>query len=382
MKNTILSTKILDTTLRDGEQQPGVSFTRDDKIRLAKALSAWGIPILEVGIPAMGRAERRTIHDLYALGLASEVSVWNRLTDADVDVCLAERYPSVHLSVPVSDIMLKSKLGRDRSWVLSQVERQLSRVSWAGLRVSLGAEDASRADPEFVSQVFRAAARSGAHRVRFADTLGVLTPSDTTRLMTKVIEDLPIPVDFHGHDDFGLATANALAAAEAGAEVLSCSLLGMGERAGNAALEEVVAGLDFLLDRQGQNRSRRERFPELAALCRIAAALAGVPVPERKALVGPGVFTHESGIHVDGLLKDCETYEAWPPEAFGSQRKVVFGKHSGLAALRHLAGGRGSSISEASAREFLEELREKMAENPGYQPAEALERFLDPRREA
>jgi len=361
----------LDTTLRDGEQQPGVSFTRQDKIDLARGLAAWGVGILEVGIPAMGRAERQTLDVLHGLGLGVELLVWNRLADTDLDLCLDAGWPALHFSVPVSDVLLKGKLGRDRAWVLNQVDRVVGRAVDAGRSVSFGAEDASRADFAFLCQVYDRAVAAGAGRLRYADTLGILTPSAVTRVIGPLAASAGAPVDFHGHNDFGLATANTLAAYEAGARVLSCSLLGLGERAGNAALEEVAAAMVFL--GAPEAAPERGRFADLTALCRDAARRAGVPVPSRKPLVGSGVFEHESGIHVDGLLKCASTYEAWPPETFGGQRRLVFGKHSGLAALRHWASSRGVTLEDGQAREFLESLRDTMAERPGVDPSAALE---------
>ena len=340
-----MSACFLDTTLRDGEQRPGISFTRKDKLEVARALDAWGIGILEVGIPAMGRAERTTLDALHSAGLKAEVLVWNRLTDADLDLCLAAGYPSVHFSVPVSDVMLSGKLGRDRRWALDQVDRVVGRAAEAGLKISLGAEDSSRADFGFLCSVYDRAVRAGATRVRYADTLGLLTPARTLREIGALAATVGVPIDFHGHDDFGLATANTLAAHEAGAQVLSCSLLGLGERAGNAALEEVAAVLDFLSP-QGSVPASGRNFSQLVAACRLAADRAGVPVPTHKALVGEGVFSHQSGIHVDGLLKDSRTYEAWPPETFGGRRRLRFGKHSGPTALRHLAAERGVIVED------------------------------------
>lgn len=370
-----MSAIFLDTTLRDGEQRPGISFTRRDKLDLAQALDAWGVGILEVGIPAMGRAERATLDALHGLGLRAEILVWNRLTDADLDLCLAAGYPSVHFSVPVSDVMLAGKLGRPQSWALDQIDRVVGRAVEAGLRVSLGAEDSSRAEFGFLSRVFDRAVRAGASRVRYADTLGLLTPSRTSREIGALAATVSVPLDFHGHDDFGLATANTVSAYEAGARVLSCSLLGLGERAGNAALEEVAAILSFLQPEPG-HREEPRRFPALVAVCRLAAERARVPVAAHKALVGEGVFSHQSGIHVDGLLKDARTYEAWPPETFGGRRRLRFGKHSGPAALLHLAAQRGVVFEETEARDFLEALRDTMGTKAGIDPETVFEALI------
>jgi homocitrate synthase NifV len=304
--------------------------------------------------------------------------VWNRLCEADRDLCLAAGYPSVHVSLPVSDLMLHAKLGRDRAWALEQIGRVVTPLAEAGRRVSLGAEDASRADPTFLAEVFVRAEQAGVQRVRYADTLGILTPRRVAREVGALVEVLSVPLDFHGHNDFGLATANTLAAADAGARVLSCSLLGLGERAGNAALEEVYAGLTLL---EHPEELADPRLAALVALAQEAAFLAGVAVPCHKPLAGAEVHSHQSGIHVDGLLKDPRTYEAWPPETLGGQRRFRVGKHSGTAALRHWACLRGASIGDEEARVFLEALRSDMGDRPGIDPEEALNAFLAlPRR--
>lgn len=376
MNNTILSVKLLDTTLRDGEQRPGVSFTRGAKAELAQDLDAWGVEIIEAGIPAMGAPERGTLDLLHGLGLGAEILVWNRLCADDLELCLAAGYPDLHFSVPVSDIMLKGKLRQDRSWVLDQVDRIVGRAANAGRRVSLGAEDASRADPAFLSAVFRRAVQAGARRVRYADTLGLLTPARTAREVGALTAELAVPLDFHGHNDFGLATANTLAAADAGAGVLSCSLLGLGERAGNASLEEVFAGLAVL---PFPDRPADPRLPPLVDLCRKASELSGVDIPTHKPLAGSEAFSHQSGIHIDGLLKDSRNYEAWPPEALGGRRRLRVGKHSGASALCHFAAAAGVEMGAGDAREFLVSLREVMSFHSA-DPEKAFQAFLDSRR--
>lgn len=372
-----MSPKFLDTTLRDGEQRPGVSFTRRDKVDLARALDEWGVSIIEAGIPAMGRAERSTLEALMGLGLGAEILVWNRLVDADLELCLAAGYSHLHFSVPTSEVMLTGKLGKDRAWVLDRIDRVVGRAVEMGRTVSLGAEDASRTDLLFLNEVFARAVKAGASRVRYADTLGLLTPDRAAREVAFLTWSLGVPLDFHGHNDFGLATANTLAAFDAGARVLSCSLLGMGERAGNAALEEVAGILSFL---RPEAQASPQGFGSLTDLCRLAASRAGAPVPAHKALVGDAVFSHQSGIHVDGLLKDSRTYEAWPPEVFGGRRRLRFGKHSGPTALRYFARQAGVDLDEAEARSFLEVLRDEMGQRPGIDPEIAFDQWIALRR--
>ena len=320
---------INDTTLRDGEQTPGVAFTIAEKIAIAAALDAAGIDEIEAGTPAMGEVEQESIAGVVEAAPGARVAAWCRMTEKDVAAALRSRVRHVNLSVPMSDRQIAAKYKGGREEVLARIARVVPVALDAGLTVSVGGEDSSRANPNFLYRVLDAAGEVGAWRFRFADTLGVLDPFGTEATFRRMRTRSHLALEFHGHDDLGLATANTLAALRGGANHASVCVLGLGERAGNAALEQVVAAISRL--GFGRIRTRLARLPELADLVADASRR---PIPASKPIVGDAVFTHESGIHVSGLLRDPATYEALDPMLFGRERRIMLGKHSGAAALK------------------------------------------------
>ena len=342
-----------DTTLRDGEQTAGVAFTSEERIAIARALSNAGVEEMEVGIPVMGPEERENILAIVQLGLPTRLMVWSRMLEADLQAAASCGVPFVNLSIPVSDIQIRHKLGKDREWVINTVTQFVIKAMDLGMDVSVGGEDASRADMDFLKQVVETAQAAGARRFRFADTLGLLDPFTTFQRIRKLHEASDLEIEMHAHNDLGLATANTLAAVLAGATHINTTVNGLGERAGNAALEETVAAMHHLYNIDTRIDTRH--FPEISRLVAIAS---GRPIPVNKSIVGAKVFTHEAGIHVDGLIKNPLNYQGLSPEEVGRTHELVLGKHSGASAVKNAYADLGILLTEFEAKALLSRIRE------------------------
>jgi homocitrate synthase NifV len=339
---------INDTTLRDGEQTAGVAFTRREKVALAIMLFEAGVTHLEVGIPAMGVEECLTIAAIRKALPQSTLMAWCRAKSDEIKCAADLKLDWVDISIPSSEQMIEHKLNCTKATLLKNLQNSVRYAVLLGLQVCIGCEDASRADPDFLIELGIVGARAGATRLRYADTLGVLEPFTTYENIKSLCETQPLPIEIHCHDDLGMATANTLAAIKAGALYANTTVVGLGERAGNAPLEEVVAALE-----QCYRKSTGIQMAHFPALCRAVSHAAGRSVPGQKSLVGAQVFTHESGIHVDGLVKDVRNYQGIDPKLLGRSHTLVLGKHSGIGAVEAVFSRIGITLNNVQTSKLL-----------------------------
>lgn len=348
---------LCDTTLRDGEQAPGVEFPGAEKEKIARALVEAGIDELEVGVPAMGEIEAKRISQLVALNLPVRLITWNRVVLEDLRASYRTGVAGVAISLPVSEQQIKHKLRKDRAWLLEQMGQCVRDARKEVGYIVLGLEDASRADLGFLKEIIIEAQKLGVDRIRFADTLGIMDPLSIFFKLRSLTEQAAIPLEFHAHNDLGMATANSLAAVQAGFKAVSVTVGGLGERAGNAALEEVAVGLKYCLKQEV--RLDLERLNILGSM---VSSLANRQVPQAKPIIGSDVFTHTSSIHIDGIQKDYANYETFPPESVGRKHATAFGRHTKYKNVVRLLKSKGIDCNQDKGDELLRKTLAKIAQ--------------------
>lgn len=339
-----------DTTLRDGEQTAGVVFSKREKIAIARMLDSIGVGEIECGIPAMGAEEQASIRELVDLGLNARLITWNRALVPEIKASIACGVQAVDISLSVSDQMIVHKLRKDRAAVKEQLKVALGFAKQHGLYVSVGGEDASRADLGFLVELMEITRSLGGDRFRFCDTLGIMDPFTMFDKVTFLRRAVPeVDIEVHTHNDLGMATANAIAGIRAGAKFVNTTINGLGERAGNAALEEVVMGLKHACG--VETGIDTHRFREMSLF---VAKASDRPLSVSKPVVGSRVFAHESGLHADGVIKDPHNYEGFDPAEVGLTRSIVIGKHSGTGGLIERYRGLGIVVGRKLAESLLE----------------------------
>nr|WP_296108202.1 homocitrate synthase [uncultured Terrisporobacter sp.] len=345
--------KIVDTTLRDGEQTAGVAFANHEKVTIAQTLSDMGIDQLEVGIPTMGGDEKATIKAICKRDLKASIMAWNRAVISDIEQSIDCGVDAVAISLSVSDIHIQHKLKKSREWVLENMYNAVTYAKKNGLYISVNGEDASRTDINFLIEFINLAKEAGADRFRYCDTVGVMEPFTLRDTIEKIYKATNFDIEMHTHNDFGMATANAIAGIVGGANHIGVTVNGLGERAGNAALEEVIMALKFVYGYE--TNIDTTRFREIS---KYVSQASGRELPIWKAIVGTNMFRHESGIHADGALKDPKNYEAFDPSEVGLERQIVIGKHSGKAAIINKFREYEIELSNEEAESMLELVRQ------------------------
>jgi D-citramalate synthase len=345
--------KFLDTTLRDGEQTPGVSLVPENKLRIAQRLDELGVDVIEAGFAAVSEGELKSINAIAKQGLRAEVSSAGRGTKGDIDAVIKSDASTMSMIIPTSDLHIECKLRKTREQVLKLTEESVQYAKDHGLIVELLAEDATRSDLAYLTKVFQTAVDAGVDRVTPCDTVGYLTPERTIEYYTKLKENIKVPMGVHCHNDFGMAVANSIAALGVGVEWCHATINGLGERAGNAALEEIVVAL-----RTFYHADINIKTELLYSTSQLVSRLTGIHTQPNKAVVGENAFTHESGIHTQGVLANPLTYEPIAPELVGCTRRIAPGKHSGSNAIKNDLANLGLQPTEQQFKEIMQRIKE------------------------
>lgn len=352
--------EVLDTTLRDGEQTPGISLTKNKKLRIATKLDEIGVNSIEAGSAVTSSGEREAIKEIASQGFNAEIVSFARTLKKDINFCIDCDVDGVNIVVPTSELHLKYKLKKTQEEMLNQAVEVVEYTKDHGLIVELLAEDSTRTDINYLKELFNATIKAGADRICPCDTVGLLTPLKSFNFY-KEFTDFGVPVSVHCHNDFGLAVANTLSAIDGGATRFHGTINGIGERAGNAAIEEVVVGLDTLYTNPKNNEKKYTtdiKINQIYNTSKLVSRLTGAYLQPNKAIVGENAFAHESGIHADGVAKNTATYEPITPELVGHKRKFIIGKHVGTSGLNSRLKELGLDCSDEHLKEIFDKVKE------------------------
>ncbi len=361
--------EICDVTLRDGEQTPGVAFAKEEKIEIAEKLDSMGIEVIEAGFPVVSEAEADAVKKIAHLGLNARVCCLARSVARDIDAALKCDVDFVSVFIATSDLHLKYKYHKTFEEAVSCALDVLDYAKDHGLTVRFAAEDATRTDVDVLKTIFKLAEEHGADYVSIADTVGILNPSTTFFLVNEIKKAVKTKVCIHCHNDLGLAVANTLSAAEAGAYQLHTTVNGIGERSGNASLEELLVGLRV------QYGIERYDVSKLMELSKLVEEYSGIAIPKVKPIVGANAFAHESGIHVAAVLEEPMTYELFSPEMVGAKREIIIGKHTGTKALKSVVHKMGYNLTHEQMCVLLDKVK-KCSEAKKQVSCERLEEFI------
>ncbi len=346
-----LDVEICDVTLRDGEQTPGVVFTREEKIALATKLDSVHVDIIETGFPVVSASEKETVKEIANMGLNARTCCLSRSKLSDVEVAVDCDVDFISIFIAMSDMHLKYKYHKSCEEMFSCAMEAVEYAKDHGVGVRFAAEDGSRTELDVLKTAFKAAEEYKVDYVSIADTTGILTPSTTHYLVSEIKKVVKTPICIHCHNDLGLATANTLAAAEAGAKQLHTTVNGIGERAGNAALEELLVSLRI------QYGIDRYDTTQLTGLSGLVKQYSGLEIAVTKPIVGKHAFSHESGIHVCAILEEPRTYELFSPEMVGGKRHLIVGKHTGRKALKGIVNNMGYDLSKEELTALLDRIK-------------------------
>ncbi|MDD3407463.1 MAG: homocitrate synthase family protein [Methanomicrobium sp.] len=346
-----LNVEICDVTLRDGEQTPGVTFTCDEKCAIAEKLDAIGVEVIEAGFPSVSENERKSVRTISELGLSAKTCCLSRCVKSDLDAAIDCGVDLVSIFFATSPLHIRIKYKKTRDEMLSLALDMVDYAIDHGISVRFSAEDASRTEISFLKEMFKKGAERGASYSSFADTVGCMTPVEMYETVLELKKDLKNPLCVHCHNDMGFASANTFTAAQAGAFQLHTTVNGIGERAGNASLEEVLVALRM---KGGVDRYDLTGLKEISKL---VEKTSGICVSRTKAVVGEHAFSHESGIHIAAILKDRNTYEFFPPEMVGGEQKFLLGKHTGRKGLEHILKSIGCELTSDQVTWTLERIK-------------------------